>query len=144
MFHQENAYIPTEYGTRNCKEYREPCGAFYGLPFSGEITGQFLPEQEQIQAQVSSRYFSKRDELTLAHLRGERLDEQPEMNNRVPMRDDPEIVRKMVTEFRNDTQAPTAVVKEYLQLAREYAKGKRYLLANLHDMYIRWINRKYE
>lgn len=107
MFRQNNVYVSTEYGTRECPEDREPCGAFYGIPFSGEVTGQFLPEQEQIHAQVSSRYFYKRDELTLAHLRGERLDEQPNTDKRVPMHDDQEIVRKIVNEFRNDTQAPS-------------------------------------
>ena len=143
MFYQNDAYIMTEYGTRDCQEHREPCGAFYGMPFSGEIHGQFLPEQEQIQAQVSSRYFSKRDELILAHLRGERLDEQLEEPKGLFCSDDTTRIRDMVTEFRNDTQAPRDVVSRYRDICREYFSGKRYLLNELHDMYRTWIERRY-
>lgn len=144
MFVQDNVYIPTEYGTWQCKPEREPCGAFYGLPFSGEITGQAIAEREQVQAFLPDRYFSDRDELVLAHLRGERLDEQPAKIERRPTTDenDPNRVRGLVDEFRNNTQAPLDVVAEYASLAREYVKGKKYLLEKMHELYRTWMERK--
>lgn len=36
MYVQNDYYNPDEYGTSFIPEYREPCGAFYGLPHSGE------------------------------------------------------------------------------------------------------------
>lgn len=144
MFYQNDAYIMTEYGTRDCQEHREPCGAFYGMPFSGEIHGQFLPEQEQIQQQVSSRYFSPHDELILAHLRGERLDEGKEEEKGAVIYDNDDLwVRDLVTEFRNDTQAPHDAVEQYRKIAQEYIAGKKYLLNELHDMYQRWMRMRY-
>lgn len=34
MYVQNEYYSPDEYGTDFIDEYREPCGAFYGLPRS--------------------------------------------------------------------------------------------------------------
>ena len=118
MFRQNNVYITTEYGTRPCDEDREPCGAFYGLPFSGEIEEQATYEREQVQACLPERQFSATDELVLAHLRGERLDEElPKSRRRDAM-----LESQLVYEFRQDTIAPREVVENYRVLVQRYVR----------------------
>ena len=142
MFYQENVYVATEYGTRTCKAYREPCGAFYGVPFSGEIQDIGEYDREQFLAALPSRSFSRRDELKLARMRGEDV-ELPQEVKKKPMSEDPMIVATLTTEFSRDTGAPPDVVKEYRDIARRYAQGERYLVNNLHDLYTLWMSRRY-
>lgn len=80
MFVQDNVYIPEEYGTRECPEDREPCGAFYGIPFSGEIEEMAQYDRQQIFESMPTRWFSEKDERVLAIMRGEveRTDEEKE------------------------------------------------------------------
>lgn len=64
MFYQHNVYPATEYGTRECREDREPCGAFYGLPYSGEVKrpafandafAEYLPDTRIYVSPIESR-----------------------------------------------------------------------------------------
>lgn len=73
MYVQNNYYSPEEYGTRDVPEYREPCGAFYGMPFAGEGEQgeRNLYDLEQVRDFLPDRWFSDKDERVLAHLRGE-------------------------------------------------------------------------
>lgn len=73
MYVQDNYYSPEEYGTRDVPEYREPCGAFYGMPFAGEGEQgeRNLYDLQQVRDFLPDRWFSAKDERVLAHLRGE-------------------------------------------------------------------------
>ena len=143
MFYQQDGYVPTEYGTRECAEHREPCGAFYGMPFSGEVEEQAQYDREQIQEAMPCRWFSKRDELKLARLRGEEVVLPEEIyTKQAPEKADPFVVIRLCEEFNRDTNAPADVRLEYRQLARRYAKGERHLLSRLHDLYTLWISRR--
>ena len=75
MFCQNDVYVPDEYGTRECAEDREPCGAFYGIPFSGEVAELSLYDRQQIFDNMPTRWFSRRDERVLAKIRGEAVED---------------------------------------------------------------------
>lgn len=55
MFVQNDVYPASEYGTRECPEDREPCGAFYGLPFSGEIEDMPIFEADQLREAMPNK-----------------------------------------------------------------------------------------
>ena len=56
MFVQNDVYPASEYGTMECPEEREPCGAFYGLPFSGEIEDMPIFDAEQLREAMPNRH----------------------------------------------------------------------------------------
>lgn len=146
MFKQDEVYVPTEYGTRQCPKHREPCGAFYGIPFSGEIEEQAEYERLQIQASLPDRWFSKRDELVLARLRGEVYElptpkrEQP---TKVGLNTEKDVrAAQMVDEFVKNTQAPLDVIAQYRALVKAYVEGEWKLLNDIIAMYQRWMQNK--
>lgn len=71
MYVQDNYYSPEEYGTRDVPEYREPCGAFYGMPFAGEGEQgeRNLYDLQQVRDYLPDRWLSDKDERVLELLR---------------------------------------------------------------------------
>ena len=56
MYRQNEYFSFDEYGTSEIPEYREPCGAFYGLPYSGEDEGEMpIYVKEQLQECMPDR-----------------------------------------------------------------------------------------
>lgn len=80
MYVQDNYYDMTEYGTNDIAEYREPCGAFYGMPFAGEGEQgeRNMYDLQQVQSFLPERWFGPKDERVLAHLRGEWISKDEE------------------------------------------------------------------
>ena len=145
MFVQNEVYVPTEYGTRECQADREPCGAFYGVPFSGEIDGQALYDRQQIYEALPDRWFSPRDEKILAHMRGEDVEWESEVVKTAKiqsLKHEPKLVEKLVKEFILDTNAPPDIVLQYKLYARKYANGEWRLLNELLDLYEKWSRRR--
>lgn len=146
MFYQNDVYVPTEYGTRECAEDREPCGAFYGIPFSGEIEEMATYDRKQIQEAMPERWFGKKDERILARMRGELPNEKPQVYLNKPRMKDPrkakdEAERRRI-ELENDfllnTNAPTDVQIRYREIVGAYVNGENKLLNKMLDLYNEW------
>lgn len=146
MFYQQDVYVPTEYGTNECKQDREPCGAFYGLPCSGEVDGVSEYERQQILDAMPCRWFSERDEQVLASLRGDRkqkmiVPSKPENDSKQAVkRWNEQRIEALVTEFAEETKASENVVNEYRAIARAYVYGNNKLLNDLINKYQTWEN----
>lgn len=139
MFVQDNVYVATEYGTRFCDEDREPCGAFYGIPFSGEVEDLPIYERDQINAAMPDRWFSKRDEKVLAIMRGEIPSEQIQAGwkNPADIKDDKERrCAELVNDFVLNCNPFEYVLQKYKELVVAYVKGgKNYLLNDILRLY---------
>lgn len=112
MFSQNNVYIATEYGTRPCAEYREPCGAFYSecaispSVVHGSMTG-YMPDTHYARA-------------------GRRINLSVD-------------IKTLMEEFDRDLRAacpPKKVREEYHQLAFNYVThGDMNALSRMHEIY---------
>lgn len=149
MFYQNDVYPADEYGTRECPEYREPCGAFYGVPFAGEVEDQPLYVEDQLLTYMPTRWFGRKDEFYFAKQRCKaELKSAAEVEPPKVIEKDPskrakfERAERLTMEFAINTQAPSDAVREFREYARAYVLGKNYLLNELFKMTERWMNRQ--
>lgn len=125
MFYQHNVYPATEYGTRECREDREPCGAFYGLPYSGEVKRhtadtfyQHMPSTYIPEAPIMDEYTRKRN----AYYRAKAL------------------YMDLICEgWLQDL--PRDEHKRYKELAKFYARGEEWAIDEMTDIYQRYLQR---
>ena len=66
MYRQNDYFSFDEYGTGDIPEHREPCGAFYGIPFAGEDGGDiplyvkeqlydYMPDRNLLRGEVARK-----------------------------------------------------------------------------------------
>ena len=155
MYVQNNYYSPEEYGTRDVPEYREPCGAFYGMPFAGEGEQgeRNLYDLQQVRDFLPDRWFSDKDERVLAHLRGEWKSKDEEKEDAkakndarfrmmdVSKRNIYDRARELAREFVENSGVGTTceVRKRMANLLERYFKyGERFRLNEICDMFERY------
>ena len=137
MFVQNDLYPADEYGTRDCREWREPCGAFYGLTNSGEIEEQPLYVRDQIYAFMPDRtpYATHADEQRMAEMgtrKDETLDIDKEIENLFRHQADTKDGRRerMVHQFCAYCYPCYDEQREFTRLVDEYLKHETPLLLN--------------
>lgn len=142
MYVQDNYYSPEEYGTRDVPEYREPCGAFYGMPFAGEGEQgeRNLYDLEQVRDFLPDRWFSDKDERVLAHLRGEWKSKDEEKEDAKAKNN--ARFRMMDVSKRNIYDRARELAREFVEKSRpgnNYEVRKR--MANLLERYFEYGER---
>lgn len=117
MFRQWNVYPADQYGTQECPEDREPCGAFYGLPCSGEITRHEATHGDVRDFMPDTTRVTK--DTACAHRRKQ-------------------LAWDLVNDgWLRDLARPAR--KEYIQLARLYAAGKVQVLPRMVAIYQNYL-----
>lgn len=137
MFVQNDLYPADEYGTRDCQEWREPCGAFYGLTNSGELTEQPLYVRDQIYAFMPDRtpLATHADEQRIAEMgkhKVETVDFDAELEKVCLHRADTKEGRRerMVHQFCCNCFPDYDEQKEFARRVDEYLKHETPLLLN--------------
>ena len=141
MYRQSDYYSFDEYGTGDIPEYREPCGAFYGLPFSGEDDGDmpiyvkeqmrdYMPDANLLAGEMR-RKRPDEDEQEAERRARERVaahDLKPETNDRA---------QRLIETFRMYC-SPTLtwdIQAHFIAIVRKYVDdGEGYRLNEICDM----------
>ena len=142
MYTQNDYYSWDEYGTGEIPEYREPCGAFYGIPFSGEDGGDIpLYVKDQLRECLPDRNIQdgemrrqrpdedKQEADRRARERVAAYDLKPEANDRA---------QRLIDAFRTHC-APAiswSVHERFITIVRRYVDdGEWYRLNEICDMF---------